>query len=246
MPEQADPDAAALIELLDSGEEPGEARLTRVLRRSSCPGALIERLVGAPRLLTSHHVLQLVVRHPRCPRTFAWDALPRLGWHDLLEVTRDPRAAPAIRKQAERKLGDRVNGLTLGERTALARQAPRGVVAVLLADEQPSCIEALASNPQFTESEALRLVNGNRNPGCVLVLLRHPVWGRRPEVLRAAVRAERVPLGVALGLLALMPEPDVEALAASPEARAPLRAAAGRLLRRRRARPPDGADSAPS
>jgi hypothetical protein len=105
----------------------------------------------------------------------------------------------------------------------------------LLADEQPICIEALIANPHFTEVEALRLLHSNRNSKCALVLLRHPVWGRKPEVLRAAVRSEKVPLGVALGLLALLSNLDVETVAASPEVRGQLRAAASRLLRRRRA-----------
>ena len=232
-----DPEVASLLAALESGEEPAEGELIRVLRRSSCPGALVERLVGCPWLLSSRRALLLAVRHPGCPRNFAWDALPRLGWHDLLEVTRDPRTAPAIRKQAERKLGERVAGLTLGERTALARQAPRSVVPALLGDEEPTCIAALVGNPHFTETEALRLLHANRNPECVLVVLRHPEWGRRPEVLRAAVRNGRVPLGVALGLLALLPDVDVEAIAAAGEVRGELRAAASQLLRRRRAAP---------
>ena len=234
---QAEPDVASVMDLIESGGVPSEGELIKVLRRPTCPGVLVERLAACPWLLSSRRALQLVVRHPRCPRHFAWDVLPRLGWHDLLEVARDPRTSPAIRKQSERKLAERLNGLTLGERSALARQAPRSVVGVLLADEQPLCVEALVSNPHFTETEALRLLHGNRNPECVLVLLRHAVWGRKPEVLRAAVRSERVPLGVALGLLALLPETDMEALAASTEVRGPLRAAAARLLRRRRAYP---------
>ena len=191
MAKQLDPDVAFLLEQLEAGGEPSEGDLTKVLRRSSCPGLLVERLVKCPWLLTSLHALQLIVRHPRCPRHFAWDALPRLGWHDLLEITRDPRTAPAIRKQSERKLGERVITLTLGERAALARQAPKSVVGILLTDDQPICVEALIGNPHFTEVEALRLLHTNRNPECVLLLLRHPVWGRRPEVLRAAVAANR-------------------------------------------------------
>jgi hypothetical protein len=243
---QRDPDVEAVLVLLDAGEEPGEGELTRLLRQGSCPGVLVERLAKCRWVVSSHRILQLVVRHPRCPRAFAWDALPRLGWHDLLEVGRDPRTPPAIRKQAERKLVERIVNLTLGERTALARQATRGLIGILLTDEQPLCVEALLSNPQFTETEALRLLNTNRKPGCVLVLLRHPVWGRRPEVLRAAVRSRSVPLGVALGLLALLPEPEIAGLADSAEVDGQLRDAANRLLQQRRLEAGAQGDSAPS
>ncbi len=230
-----------LLGLLDAGEQPPDGDLARILRRPSCPRALVERLVTCNWVLGSRRVLQLLVRHPGCPRHFAWEALPRLGWHDLVAVSRDPRTSPAVRKQCERKLVERIWTLTIGERTALARIAPRGVVSALLTDEAPPCIEALVANPQFTETEALRLLTSNRNPACLQVLLRSPLWGRKREVLRAAVYCRGVPLGVALGLLALLPESDIAGLAASPEVGAQLRSAAARLLgRRRRGRPREG------
>jgi len=231
---------AAILDALDAGEEPPEGELARLLRRPSCPGELVERLVTCSWVLGSRRILELVVRHPRCPRHFAWEALPRLGWHDLLGVARDPRTSPAVRKQAERKLAERIASLTLGERTALARLAPRAIVAVLLTDQEPSCIAALVSNPQFTENEALRLVNGNRNPACVQVLLRSPSWGRKVEVLRAAVHSKAVPLGVAIGLLVLLPEAEIAGLASSPGVDRVLRAAAQLLLEGRRVK---GAES---
>jgi len=243
---QQAPNVEAVLALLDAGEEPSKGELTRLLRQGSCPGILVERLAKCRSIVASHQILQLVVRHPRCPRAFAWDALPRLGWHDLLEVGRDPRTPPAIRKQAERKLVERIVNLTLGERTALARQATKGLIGILLTDEQPLCVEALLSNPHFTETEALRLLNTNRNPECVLVLLRHPVWGRRPEVLRAAVHSKSIPLGVALGLLALLPEPEIVGLAGSAEVDGQLRDAASRLLQQRRSDTGTQEYSAPS
>jgi hypothetical protein len=244
--QQLDPEVKALLDLLDAGGEPDEGQLARLLRRPSCPGEIVERLARGRWVLGSRRILQLVVRHPRCPRHFAWDALPRLAWHDLVEVSRDPRTPPAIRKQSERKLVERIVNLTLGERTALARQAPRGLIGILLTDEQPLCVEALLGNPQFTENEALRLLNSNRNPECVLTLLRHPVWGRRPDVLRAAVRSKSVPLGVALGLLAILPEPELKGLAGSAEVDSQLREAATRLLEQRRSETDEGRASGPS
>lgn len=223
-----------LIALLEAGGEPSEGDLLRVLRRASCPGKLVELLARSRTARGSQRLLPLLLRHPACPRQFAWEALPRLGWRDLLLVTRDPHAAPPVRRQGERKLLDRLQTLTLGERTALARVAPRSVIAALLADDNPVCVQALVSNPQFTEIEALRLLQTSRNPACVLVLLRHPDWGSRLEVLRAATRSDRVPLGVALGLVAALPESELARLAEAAEARTRLREAARELLRRRR------------
>ncbi|MBZ5587965.1 MAG: hypothetical protein LAO05_05325 [Acidobacteriia bacterium] len=240
------PEVAALIEVLDSGGEPESGALFLVLRRSSCPGELVERLARCRWTLGRPEVLKLLVRHPRCPRHFALESLPRLGWHDLVDVARDPRTAPAVRTQCERKLIERLPSLTLGERTALARVAPRRVIGALLASGDPQCVEALLNNPQFTESEALRLVSSNRNAACLLVLLRHPGWGRRPEIIRAAVRSRAVPVGVAIGLLPALPLTELTGLAAAVDVAPALRAAAECLAGHRRGRGGPPASTAPS
>lgn len=223
-------DAAAVLRILDAGGEPDAGLLARVLRRPSCPGEIVERLAGCRCLTRSKLLLQLAVRHPRCPRNLALDALPRLGWHDLIEVARDVRTSPAVRKQSERKLAERLVALTLGERTALARIAPRGVIALLLASPEPMCIAALLDNPKFTEPDALRLPGSNANPACVLVLLRHPVWGRRPGVAGAIARCRGVPLGIALGVLPELPLAELRGVASSETASPELRAAARTLV----------------
>jgi hypothetical protein len=236
------PEVEQLLEILEAGGEPEEGALTRVLRRPGCPGELVQKLSRCSWIMSSRTLLKLLVRHPRCPRHFAWDVLTRLGWNDLVEVARDPRTAPAVRPQCERKLIERLATMTLGERISLARVAPRGVIGSMIASEEPSCVAALLDNPFFTEVEALRLLVLNRSPNCLMVLLRHPGWGRRIEVVRAAVRTRTVPLGVALGLLPVLSRAELCGLASSPEVAVPLRTAAGRLASRRGVRegPPGG------
>ena len=227
-------DAASLIALLEGGEQPGEGELAAVLRRPSCPGRLVELLANAKSARESRRLLPLLLRHPACPRHFAWDALPRLGWRDLLDVARDPRTAPPVRRQAERKLTERILNLTLGERVALARLAPRPIIGALLAQDDPVCVDALLSNPQFTEADAIRLLQLAKGPAATLALLHHPSWGRRPEVLRAAVESGSLPIGIVLGLIASLPDAALRRLAAAPDSRGPVRDAARRLLDRRR------------
>jgi hypothetical protein len=161
------------------------------------------------------------------------DALPRLGWHDLLLVVRDPRTHPVARRQGEKRLLDRVKQLTVGERTALARRATRGVIAALLADGAPTCVQALLDNAHFTEPDAVRLVAANPHGECVAVVVRHPRWGAARAVIDAALRSPALPFGVALGLLAALPRARLAALAGSSELPVPLREPAMRLFERR-------------
>ena len=162
------------------------------------------------------------------------DALPRLGWHDLLLVVRDPRSRPAIRRQGERKLVDRLKQLTIGERTALARHATRGVIAALLADEAPATVQALLDNAQFTEQDAVRLIHATGCGECVAAVVRHPRWGAAPAVISAAVRSPAAPLGLALGLIATLSLTQLEVMCRSPQVPAAVRGPLEALLERRR------------
>lgn len=227
-------DLGAILAALDAGQEPGELQLLGALRRPECPRGLIDRLCGCRWVLRRRRVAGLVVRHPACKHHFAWQVLPFLGWADLHEVCRDPRTAPAIRAQAERKLVDRLTSMTLGERINLARMATRGVVRGMLTDPEPRCVEALLDNPHFTEDEALRLLHANHNPACLMALLRHSNWGRRREVVRAAVRSRRLPLGQLLGLAATLPDTELADLLSGGDAPEALREALSGLLVARR------------
>lgn len=229
---------ASVLVRLDAGGEVPEGVLIRCLRSPGCPRELVERLTGCHWIRSRRRVVPLLVRHPGCPQAFAMDALPRLGWHDLLLVVRDPRTRPAIRRQGERKLVDRLKQLTIGERTALARHATRGIIAALLADEAPATVQALLDNAQFTEQDAVRLLHATGSGECVAAVVRHPRWGAAPAVTSAAVRSPAVPLGLALGLIATMSRAQIEALARSPEVAAALRRPMEALLDRRRGAAP--------
>jgi hypothetical protein len=219
---------------LQGGEEVPEGTLIRCLRSPGCPRELVEHLAACRWVRTLRRVPSLLLRHPGCPRSFAWEMIPRLGWHDVLQVARDPRTAPMVRNQCERKLRERIKSLTLGERTALARQATRGLIADLVADEAEACVQALLGNPQFTELDAVRLASANRQSACLLALLRHPRWGALRAVTSAAARSPALPLAVTLGLVATMSTPRIEELARAPGVAETIRDAARLLSQRRR------------
>jgi hypothetical protein len=218
-----------LEERIDQGEHPVEGELVRVLRQPSCPGRLVERLAACDWIHRMRRALPLLVRHPSCPRPFAWEVLPRLGWRDLLDVVRHPRTAPPVRRQAEKKLLDKFSTMTLGERTTLARLATRSVISAIIEVDEPRTIEALLDNPQCTEVEAVRVLAADRSAGCVMTVVRHPRWSNRQAVTRAAVRASQLPLGIALGLVATLSTPDLAGLAGAPDVAETIRRAAATL-----------------
>lgn len=226
--------AAQLVAQIEEGQEPPEGETVRVLRSPTCPAHLIELLAAHRTMARSRRILPLLLRHPACPRPFAWDNLARLGWRDLLEVARAPRTAAPIRRQSERKLIERLPHLTAGERTALARLATSPIIAALLSSLEPRGVPALLDNPRFTESHALRLLACNENLLALLALVRHPRWGRNRTVMRGALSSKAIPLGVKIGIAVVLTTSDLGELSRAADTPDPLRAAAAKLLAHRR------------
>ncbi len=222
-----------LIASLEAGERPPDAVLIRALRAASCPARLVSVLEGCRWVRGSRRVIALLLHHPSCSMAFALDAIGRVGWVEVLAVARDPRASPAIRRLAERRLLERVAEMSQGERTSLARRAPRSLFTVLIQDESVRTTAALLDNPFFGELDALRLVSQNPRIDCVRMVLRHTTWGRRPAVVEAAIRRKDLPLPVAAGLAVTLSERQQKQLEASPEVPVEFRRVLGRLRQHR-------------
>ena len=224
----------SVLARLERGETVDEPELIAALRSPHCPATLVEMLATGSSARLSRRISRLLVCHPSCPRTSAWDLMLLLGWHDLVEVVRNLRTPPAVRRQAERKLLQRLARLTAGERTALARAAPRSIIVPLLVSDDPGCVRALLDNPRFCETDAVRLVHDNASPRCVLEVLRHRRWGRARTVLAAALRHCALPLPVIMGLMVSAAAGDLEELVRAEDVPREIRSAAADLLSHRK------------
>jgi hypothetical protein len=121
--------------------------------------------------------------------------------------------------------GDRP--LTLGERRALARRPSRTTLDVLMRDQHPMVVRALLDTPRLTEDNVVRMAA--RRPGrpdALLEIARHPRWILRPRVRLALVCNPSTPSSVALPLVPLLRQPELEQLAQATDVAPALRRAA--------------------
>lgn len=207
--------------------EPRQARLA--LRNPFVTAQIVARLAAERRLAASYEVRREVVSHPVTPRALALDWVGGLFWPDLARVSRDPRVHPAVRRAADLALVDRLPGLAIGERTALARSAGAGVISHLRHDPTPRVTAALLDNPRLTEGLLMPLLASERAFPACLAAVAASRWGARPSVRSALARNPRTPLATALGILPMLRKGELRAIAIDPRLGEPVRRRA-RLL----------------
>ncbi len=215
-----------------AGELDPEA-VRHTLRNPHAGARVVERLLGERRLLTFYEVRRELAGHPRTPQVQALRLVGGLYWRDLVALSADSRLRPVVRRTAERRLAERLPGLAVGEKMAIARAGGAGVVSQLRHDPDPRVVGALLDNPRLTEGALLPLLTSDgARPEVLKVVARHRKWGLRHAVRVAVCRNRRTPSAVVLPLLPGLKRTDLEAVAADPRLDRSVRRRANLLLGR--------------
>lgn len=210
--------------------EPATAR--HLFRNPFLTEVQIERLLGSKRLLSAYEVRMEAARHPRTPQILALRFIPGLYWADQVRIGLDMRLHPIVRRAAETRLLERLPGLSVGEKMAIARSAAPGVLSALRHDPTPRVIAALLENPRLTEGLLLPLLASEAaQPSVLAVVAANPKWSVRYPVRLALCQNSRTPLDRALMLLPMLKRNDLESVAANLHLPLPLRRRAQLLAR---------------
>ena len=202
-----------------------------VLRNPHTSGEVI-RLLAEQRGLVVHYDLRReLALHPATPQSIALGLLATLFWRDLMAAAIDMRIPPMVRRAADQRLVERLPGLAVGEKVALARRGSPRLLQVLRHDPTPRVIAAMLDNPRLQESDVLPLASGETTTAPVLELvLQHRKWGSRYVVKAAVVRNPRAPLQLALQHLTLLKKGELRAVATDARLHLALRRKAELLL----------------
>lgn len=206
-----------------------EAR--QILRNPFAGEAVLVALAAIPALVSRYEVRRELVAHPRTPRTLALQLVAGLYWRELAALGIDTRVHPIVRRAADRRLLERLPGLAIGEKSALARRASTAVIAGLRLDPDPRVVAALLENPRLTETHLMPLAGNDRAASrCLAVVAASARWAARPAIRAALCRNPATPLASALHLLSGLGRDPLAAVVADPRLAAPLRSRARELL----------------
>jgi hypothetical protein len=226
--EAGEDELAALV--AEHADRLGLAEARAILHNPFVTTELLGRVASSPELAGLYEVRRELAAHPRTPRALAVQLVAGLYWRDLAALGIDPRVHPLVRRSADRRLHERLPGLAVGEKIALARRASAFLVSALRFDPSPRVVTALLENPRLTEAQLLPLASHERaNPRCLEALAASTRWATRRGVRAALCRNPATPVGTALRLLPGLSRNGLAAVAADVRLAVPLRSRAREL-----------------
>ena len=207
------------------------AGLLRALRERALPPDLLAAMAEDRRVESLYPVRARVCMHPATPLTSALRLAPSLGWRDLARASSDPQVNPSLRARTDRVLTEKIEEISRGELTSLARIASRQVIRALCGSREPAVVAALLENPQTVEDDVLGIAGSRKTPSGVLSAIAHSRrWVDHRAVRLALALNTSCPFADALRSLAGLPEEDLARIAADPEVRPLVRMGAARHL----------------
>lgn len=196
------------------GEDLDVPAAQQVLRNPHAGEEIVRLVLERQRLLSFYELRRDLALHPATPPPVALALLPTLYWRDLVSVGLEVRLRPVVRRAADQRLLDRLPGLAVGEKVAIARSAAPRVLQTLRHDPTPRVVEAVLDNPRLAEGDLMPLLAGERTrPQVLALVLAHRKWGSRYSVRAAVLRNPGTPVAVALQHLPLLKKVDLRAVA---------------------------------
>jgi len=179
-----------------------EREALQVLRHPYVSQKAIEEIVGARRFTAVREIRAAIARNPLTPRPDALRCLEDLTWRDLMEIGREVRTPPPVRRAANARVLQLLPGLALGEKISLAHFVDRDLFRALLDEADPAVFGAVLRNPRLqTDDVVAWLTTGNVDAARIELLSTDRVWSLRPPVRAALLRHRATPRAVALSIL---------------------------------------------
>ncbi len=183
----------------------------KLLNHRELPARALEMLAKNPSAMKHRRVITGIVAHPNTPRFVSIPIANRLFVFELMQIAISPRVATDLKVAADNSIIARLESVSAGERTALARQASTRLAGALLNDSERRVIEAAMNNPRMTEIEIVRALRHDQvSQSLIALVCEHKKWALRTEIQVEVLKAAHTPLAKAILTAERLPPSTVE------------------------------------
>jgi len=195
-----------------SGHDPEyqelEDQALAVLSKPDADPEQLEKIAGDRRLATNHKVRMALVQHAKTPRHISLALIRKLYALELTEVVLSLKTPPPVKHAGEEELVRRLEGISSGERTTLARRGSGAVACALLHDKENNIVAVALDNGRLTEALVVKALHREGVRPVLLELIgKHPKWSRAQQVMIAMMRHPATPLARIVEYAKRLPRP---------------------------------------
>jgi len=137
-----------------------------------------------------------LIQHPGFPVDTALNIISSLFTPDLLNVTKNKRTNPFVRKRCEIEFTQRYKKIPKGEKISLLKRAPLNLIEHFIDERDDTILDVLIKNPNCTEDLIIKFINRPRERSQIYNKLIQTKWILNRSICYAISFNKEVPIRV--------------------------------------------------
>ncbi|MCK5222467.1 MAG: hypothetical protein KAR14_12855 [Candidatus Aminicenantes bacterium] len=137
-----------------------------------------------------------LIQHPAFPVDTALNVISSLFTPDILNVTKNKRANPFVRKKCEIEFTQRYNKIPRGEKISLLKRAPLNLIEYFINEKDVNILKVIIDNPNCTEDLIIKFVNRKSDLAKLYNILIETDWIKNRRVWNAISFDKELPIKI--------------------------------------------------
>ncbi len=142
-----------------------------------------------------------LAQHPRFPQHIAMEIVSELFSPELIQIIKNMRANPFVRKQAELHFLNKYRRLLLGEKKSLLRIAPAELLKKLVDENHPDLLEIIFKSTYCTHEVVLYFIHQHKKKKHLYQALSQTEWVKVREVAAAIAQDAEAPVKILIQVI---------------------------------------------
>ncbi len=159
-----------------------------------------------------YRILVNLIQQPKFPERFSLNIIPKLFPRDLINVIKNKRTNPFIRKKAEIEFTMKYRKFPIGEKLSLIRVAPNSLLNYFIKENDKRVLKAILNNRNCSEGIILKFINMRTRRVNFYEELILTDWYKRPSVVQAIIRDIEAPIKLILKIIPLLTKTQLKKL----------------------------------